>query len=119
MLKILEFTLTYLIYIAHIAAFVATVNLRKNSYEIFSKLCKTNPIFPHFSTKNNDFTKKNKPNSNPIQSQTNPILAQKSGGQTQTKPIQNLSSIGAYLLFCRGAKMIQLELLLIFRLIRL
>ena len=32
--------------------------LRKNSYEIFSKFCKTNPIFPSFSPKNNDFTKK-------------------------------------------------------------
>jgi hypothetical protein len=32
---------------------------------------------------------KNKANSNPIQSQTNPILAQKSGGQTQTNPISN------------------------------
>jgi hypothetical protein len=48
-------------------------------------LCKTNPIFPGFSPKNNDSTKK----------------------QTQFKakanPNQNLSSIGAYLLFCRGA----------------
>ena len=33
-----------------------------------------------------------KPNTNPIQSQTNPFVAQKSGGQTQTKPIQILCS---------------------------
>ena len=33
-------------------------NLRKNSYEIFSKFCKTNPIFPQFSSKNSDSTKK-------------------------------------------------------------
>ncbi len=32
---------------------------------------------------------KNKANSNPIQSQTNPILAQKSGWQTQFKPKTN------------------------------
>ena len=36
---------------------------------------------------------KNKPNSNPIQSQSNPILAQKSGGQSQTNPIQNVSIV--------------------------
>jgi hypothetical protein len=31
---------------------------------------------------------KNKPNSNPIQTQSKPILAQKSGGQSQFKPKQ-------------------------------
>jgi hypothetical protein len=30
---------------------------------------------------------KNKPNSNPIQTQSKPILAQKLGGQTQSNPI--------------------------------
>ena len=48
------------------------------------------PNFRPFRPKNDDFTKKQtqfKPNSNPIQSQTKPILAQKLGGQTQTNPI--------------------------------
>jgi hypothetical protein len=47
------------------------------------------PNFPHFSLKNDDFTKKQsqfKPNTNPIQTQTNPILAQKSGWRSQTNP---------------------------------
>jgi hypothetical protein len=38
--------------------FITLKALRKNSYEIFSKNCKTNPIFPHFSPKKDDFTKK-------------------------------------------------------------
>jgi hypothetical protein len=87
---------------------------------------KTNPIFPHFSTKNNDSAKKQtqyKPNSKPKQTQSNPFLAQKSGGQSQTKPIQNLSQVyprentllarnrgmWAYLLFCRGANFKELK----------
>ena len=32
-----------------------------------------------------------KANSNPIQSQSNPILAQKSGGQSQTNPISKIT----------------------------
>ena len=57
-------------------------SLRINSYEIFNKLYKTNPIFPSFSPKNNDSTKKQtqfKPNSKPIQTQfkanSNPIAS--------------------------------------------
>ena len=50
-------------------------------------LCKTNPIFTIFHTKTM-IKPKNKPNSNPIQTQTKPILAQKSGGQSQFKPKQ-------------------------------
>jgi len=52
-------------------------------------LCKTNPIFPGFSPENDDFTKKQtqfKPNSNPIQSQTKPILAQKQVLIMRTNP---------------------------------
>jgi len=53
--------------------------VRKNSYEIFSFLCKTNPILPIFRLETT-ISRKNKPNSNPIQSQFNPK-------QTQFKPI--------------------------------
>ena len=55
--------------------------LRKNSYEILSKLCKTNPILCVFHPKT-PISPKNKPNSNPIQSQFNPK-------QTQFNPIQS------------------------------
>ena len=96
--------------------------------------CRENSTNPPFFTKQTQFfpifhpkttiPQKNKPNSNPIQTQTNPILAQKQGLIMRTKPIQsqscprlvltllfcrgsnpiqNLSSIGAYLLPCRGA----------------
>ena len=79
--------------------FITLKNLRKNSYEIFSKFCKTNPIFLSFSPENEDSAKKQTQScprlvltllfcrgSNPIQTQSNPILAQKSGGQSQFKP---------------------------------
>ena len=79
MLKILEFTLTYIIYTALTAAFAATMNLRKNSYEIFSFFCKTNPIFALLSPKTM-MSLKNKPNTNPIQTRFKPK-------QTQFKPI--------------------------------
>jgi len=55
--------------------------LRKNSYEIINFLCKTKPIFCVISPKT-PISRKNKPNSNPIQSQFNPK-------QTQFKPISN------------------------------
>jgi hypothetical protein len=67
--------------------------------------CKTNPIFPHFSPENEDFTKKQtqfKPNSKPNkhnnelkirgQIQTNPI-------QTQANPISRAILLGALLIF--------------------
>ena len=38
--------------------FTSQKNLRKNSYEIFSKLCKTNPIFARLSPKNDGKAKK-------------------------------------------------------------
>ena len=65
-------------------------------------LCKTNPIFPLFSPKTM-IKPKNKPNSNPTQSQFWPKNKGAKPIQSQTNPIQNLSSIGAYLLSCRGA----------------
>ena len=64
-------------------------SLRKNSYEIFSKKCKTNPIFLHFSSKNDDFTKKQtqfKPNSKPILGQKQGSIMRTNPIQTQTKP---------------------------------
>jgi len=45
------------------------------------------PNFMRFSPENDDFTK-NKPNSKPIQTQTNPILGQYQGWQSQNKPKQ-------------------------------
>ena len=47
---------------------------------------KQTQFFPIFQPKTT-IPPKNKPNSNPIQSQSKPILAQKLGGQTQTNPI--------------------------------
>jgi hypothetical protein len=61
-----EFTPSEIAHIAQFAVFADIGTLRKNSYEIFSKLCKTNPIFPHFSPKKEDSYEK--------QSQTNPML---------------------------------------------
>ena len=70
------------------------------------------PNFPHFSPENEDYAK-NKPNSNPIQTQSKPILGQYQGWQSQFKPnflssmsaslLWSLSSVGAYLFFCRGS----------------
>jgi hypothetical protein len=78
--------------IAQVAVFAAPKNLRKNSYEIFSKFCKTNPIFCPFRPENEDFTKKQS-QSNPIQSQfkanINPktrINDDNKPNQTQNKP---------------------------------
>jgi hypothetical protein len=51
-------------------------SVRKNSYEIFSFLCKTNPILPTFRLKTMILQK-----TKPIQSQFNPK-------QTQFNPIQ-------------------------------
>ena len=48
---------------------------------------KQTQFFPIFQPKTT-IPPKNKPNSNPIQSQSKPILAQKSGGQSQFKPNQ-------------------------------
>ena len=59
--------------------------IRKNSYEIFSFLCKTNPILSVFRPKTL-ISQKNKPNSNPIQSQFNPKQTQFKPKQTQFKP---------------------------------
>jgi hypothetical protein len=50
--------LANLAHLALIAALSALKTLRKNSYEIFNKFRKTNPIFPYSSPKNNDSTKK-------------------------------------------------------------
>ena len=66
--------------------------------------CKTNPISPIFRLKMKILLK-NKANTNPIQTQSKPILGQFQGWQTQTNPIQSqssLSSVCACSLFCRG-----------------
>ena len=65
--------------------FITLKNLRKNSYEIFSKFCKTNPIFLHFSPENEDSAKKQtqfKPNTKPIK----PNFGPKTRVQSQNKP---------------------------------
>jgi hypothetical protein len=59
--------------------------IRKNSYEIFSFLCKTKPILFVYRPKT-PISRKNKPNSNPIQSQFNPKQTQFKPKQTQFKP---------------------------------
>ena len=66
------------------------------------------PNFPHFSPKNNDL-ERNEPNfilrgKKMMQTQYSQRIMNKNPnfGFVKTKPIQNLSSIGAYLLFCRG-----------------
>jgi hypothetical protein len=51
---------------------------------------KQTQFFPIFHPKTT-IPQKNKPNSNPIQSQTKPIMNQKLGGQSQTNPIQSQS----------------------------
>jgi len=54
------------------------------------------PNFPCFSPENDDL-RKNKPNSNPIQTQFNPIQTQFKPKQTQTKPISvSLASFIVY-----------------------
>ena len=50
------------------------------------------PNFPHFSLKNDDFTEKQ----TQFKANSKPILAQKSGGQSQTKPIQTQFYPGVY-----------------------
>jgi len=59
----------------------------ERALQINPLLCKTNPIFRYFSLIMK-VSLKNKPNSNPIQTQSKPILSQKSGWQIQTNPIQ-------------------------------
>ena len=64
--------------------------LRKNSYEIFSKKYKTNPIFSHFSLKKGDFTKKQtqfKANSKP----NKPNVSPKTKVNYESKPNQTQS----------------------------
>ena len=68
-----------------VVKFITLKGVRKNSYEIFRKLFKTNPIFARIGLKTR-ISMKNKANSNPIQSQTKPILGKKLGGQSQNKP---------------------------------
>ena len=65
------------------------------------KKCKTNPIFPDFSTKNNDSTEKQ----TQFKANSNPILAQKQGSIMRTNPIQSQSCprLVLTLLFCRGS----------------
>jgi len=63
----------------------------ERSLQIHPFLYKTNPIFLYFSPKTK-ISPKNKPNSNPIQSQSKPIFAQNQGWQTQTNPIFTLDS---------------------------
>jgi hypothetical protein len=82
--------------------------LVERTLQIRPFLCKTNPIFRYFSLKTK-ISPKNKPNSNPIQTQSKPILTQKSGYQSQTNPILpwnlsfSLPPVYAFLLFCRGS----------------
>jgi hypothetical protein len=61
--------------------------LVERSLQIHPFLCKTNPIFLIFSLKIK-ISPKNKPNSNPIQTQSKPILAQYQGWQSQFKAKQ-------------------------------
>jgi hypothetical protein len=60
----------------------------ERTLQIHPFFCKTNPIFLIFRLKMM-ISLKNKPNSNPKQTQSNPILAQKSGWQSQTNPKQS------------------------------
>jgi len=62
-------------------------DVRKNSYENFSKLCKTKPIFPIFHLKTM-ISRKNKPNSNPNKANFGPISRVAKPIQSQTNPIQ-------------------------------
>ncbi len=73
----------------------------KDYVRIYKQIMQNKPNFPHFSTKNDDFTK-NKPNSNPIQTQTNPILGQYQGWQSQNKPNSNP--------ICKRLKMLEFTL---------
>jgi hypothetical protein len=80
-----------------------TTNVEK-PLQIRPFLCKTNPIFRIFRLKSM-ISLKNKPNSNPIQTQTKPILSQNGLYQSQTKPKQTqyvfcpLSSVSCILFF--------------------
>jgi len=60
-------------------------DVRKNSYENFSKLCKTKPIFPIFHLKTM-ISRKNKPNSNPNKANFGPISRVAKPIQSQTNP---------------------------------
>jgi len=68
--------------------FTNDYQISTNSYvRIYKLFMQNKPNFPHFSPKNDDFTK-NKPNSNPIQTQFNPIQSQLKPKQTQFKANQ-------------------------------
>jgi hypothetical protein len=70
-----------------------TTNVEK-PLQIRPFLCKTNPIFRIFRLKSM-ISLKNKPNSNPIQTQTKPILSRYGLYQSQTKPKQTQSSLSS------------------------
>ena len=80
------------IHLALITAFAAIGNLRKISYEIFDKKCKTNPIYPRREFMEDVYsqriTRKSAFRRDQKQTQSKPTLAQKQGSIMKTNPIK-------------------------------